>query len=493
MELIKKHLNKFNTILIAANAAVLVIFTCLLAITTKQDHYYPVNDDEHVYINSARMFSENTCVLAPTSIEGKRSSIGKTHWYGPVFHVVYGSIFKIFGSGKFVFLWSNYIFLMLAIVVIYFFQTTLTKKLLFGFLILSSYAAFPFVLTFFPEPFIIFITICAIWCYSRVKGRNSLLLFIAVIMLATLVRVTFSFFFVLVFFLRSDMVSLKLWQKILFAFVTFLWGVVVFKFFCAPAQVQVLKSAMNFDSRFVQTLIGNLTLNIQTLYKYLFFSPFGLVPLLTFPICYILIFTSRPNSSDQRVIKYGALCLTTLSVIIFLSFYTVDIFFFEKQLIIFYIFLIYSLIQLSETPKFLFLINFIVFLPFSYAKVREHIKDRIENAIVMKKDYPKLAAFDSCVSYLKFSKKYNNLVLLDLNNGCYPRNSLLGNLTFKVQNTCVSYMTSLSSINDKSLVDLLNNNKVKPDYVITTDLLKGDDHFWTLRKTSNCFNLYEVR
>lgn len=493
MELIKKHLNKFNTILIAANAAVLVIFTCLLAITTKQDHYYPVNDDEHVYINSARMFSENTCVLAPTSIEGKRSSIGKTHWYGPVFHVVYGGIFKVFGSGKWVFLWSNYVFLILAIGVIFCFKITLTKRLLFSFLILSSYAAFPFVFTFFPEPLIIFLTLCVVYMYSRVRDRKTLLVFMAVVMLASFVRVTFSFFFVLMFFLGRNEFNLKLEQKIIYSLLIFLWGVFVFKFFCAPAQVQALKSAMNIESSLIQTIIKNLTLNIKTLYKYLFFSPFGIVQLLSFPVYFIFILSLSPRSSVQRNTKFAALALVVLSVLVFMSFYTVDVFFFEKQLIIFYIFLIYSLIQLNVTPKFLFLLNILVFMPFSYAKVKVHVKDRIENATAMERIYPKLSGFDSCISYLKFHKKDQCILLLDLNNGCYPRNFLLGNLTFKVQNTCVSYMTSLGSINDKSLVDLLNNNKVKPDYVITTDLLKGDDHFWTLRKTSNCFNLYEVR
>ena len=166
-------------------------------------HYFLKHEDEAIYYGCAKLFASTNSVQAAGCNVEDVSPVGRINWYGPGFHVVYGTLFKIFGPSPIVFTWFHFLLALLSLVLIMKIPVAMELRITFALAFALSQQFISYIFTFFPETLVLFFaTILTGLLYyqstdENVKNRRlASSLFVALCFIFSLCRITFVFWLV---------------------------------------------------------------------------------------------------------------------------------------------------------------------------------------------------------------------------------------------------------------------------------------------------------
>src|ERR1700722_13462018 len=119
-----------SKVLLRLNACFLFLLLLFVAYAFYRHRYFIVEEDEGIYYNSARLFSETSSIKAFDCIDENVSKIGGTCWYGPMYHLLHGSIDRVAGIHNYNFLVFNLVCLASIFLPVYRSRFTYNTKLL---------------------------------------------------------------------------------------------------------------------------------------------------------------------------------------------------------------------------------------------------------------------------------------------------------------------------------------------------------------------------
>jgi hypothetical protein len=451
--------------------------------------YYLSNEDEITYFSSAKLFSETNSLKASCCINESRSKIGEFNWYGPSYHIIFGSITYIFGNSPSVFIIFNYFLFLLSIFFISKFNLEKKLKKMFIVLYLCSYASFSYVFTFFPETLHLTMIITLLLVYSYTPKRNNILLFIGLVLLFSLIKYTFILF---IFLTIPDILSKKK-NKIIYmsiSILSFFLIFIYFKFFTAPAFAKGLKliHGESDSNGIITTLINVLKNGYTNLYTFFNKSTISLSIISVFLLIIttsLVVITKKIYRTNLKLFSIYFLAISYF--LIYLFFYTSDTFFFEKQAIVIIPILIFFLVNSAEDLSIYYSIFIFLFLPFSLMKTKNNINDRrnsFHQLALNKNKIDQLQTIFNGISINPNKKEIN--VLIDYSAFQIFNNLTLSFLPVSINKTPILYTTNINCSNKYEL-----HNKIKVDYIISKEIINNDDY--TLLKNNATYNIYSIK
>src|SRR5204862_3209014 len=128
------------------------------------------------------------------------SKVGMMNWYGPGYHVIYGSFQKILGDSPSLFIHLHFAFALLAAIGIYLMPMPVGPKLLATNIIVFSQQFTAYIFTYFPETVHILFAVILINILLRIYQANDsrnrsrlVFMFVTLVLIVTIVRVTTIF------------------------------------------------------------------------------------------------------------------------------------------------------------------------------------------------------------------------------------------------------------------------------------------------------------
>jgi hypothetical protein len=444
--------------------------------------YYPVYEDEMIYYNSAKLFMETNSTKAFTCINEQRSAVGEYNWYGPSYHIIYGGIAKLFGFNQNMFIVFNYILFILTISISFLINTTLRNKLLFTAILISSYSAFTYLFSYFPESLQIFLTIILLVLYSRIDvSKKYYYAFIGLVLLFSLIRYSTVFWIFSILFNENIKQTLRV--RIILSFLVFSLVIIWFKFFTAPAYVVGLKDVHGSVN---MGIIGIIKSAIINGYKnYILFFNKGNFQMISVLLIFIVV---SYNFIIKKIINnlsiFGLFIICVLAFLVFIFFYTALPVYFEKQTMFIFPILIYCLIKTEYNLKLLLMISIFLFFPFSWFKMEENKNLRIISKISLKNNIKLEKDLEGIFNGIHVKKnKVEINVFLQYNDFSELFINYLGSLPVSKGKTPVLYTVNL---NEK----IKFYNKIKLDFIISKHYLKNKRA--RLIKKGDYYYLYKV-
>jgi hypothetical protein len=357
--------------------SLLVIFFCSSTFFIFQSDIYPFCQDDTIYFNAARQFSDNQTMYGSTIINFEYSKIGEFNWYGPGYHLMYGipSIIFGFNDGKtslllHVFLWT----IIIALLMHKFPKHRLTLCIL---MIASPFYYYHF--NFYPVIVNTFFTTISFLIMVKItedkeKNKLSLILsFIFSILFGAFLRITHVFSFALLYCRAITKRKFLLLSVCFILLIGLTW--LYQTYFCAPMffsadeTIKLLtdRNFLSFGIIFIQNFIHHS-------YDYFKMNEIHDIQLwLTLTISIIApLFLSKKKFENIRPIYLGLLIMNLAYIIVLLALYTGRPVYLNKQLIILlpanFIFNIVYIIQ-TKLHKNIFLFINLLFFPFTLAKI----------------------------------------------------------------------------------------------------------------------------
>jgi hypothetical protein len=483
----KIKINSFQTIKLLFIVFVVALTVFFLFTQVFDGKYFPENEDESIYYNSAKLFQETNSLKSPTCNSELRSKIGDFHWYGPGYHVIYGSFVKIFGFSNPNFIIFHFILFLLSIASVFFIPISLNQKLSFLVIFLSSFAAMPFIFTYFPESINVLLSLILMILYLKGNTKSQYLyIFIFTVLIFSLVRSTLIFWIFAILF-NSKILS-GFWKRILIVVVVFIFGIVCVKYLSAPTHISGFKEIHNSESTFniSNLVIGvkeNLVKNIKNIYHYLFNHIFGLFSLFSFLFLVIASIHTymfeKDNQNKQKI--FGILFFTSLTLISFILLYTFDVFFIEKQIAFLVPGLIYIVINGNNKLSFILMIFVFMFFPFAFSKAKKNIEQRRESYVNVSKFNNQVDSFQSFVNHI--NPKYSEVNILYLYNEYeLPKNLITCFLPLSKNKVPILYTQNIIDLDKPDSLKFQTHNLIRIDYVLSKNMLKLD---WLDLKYSN--------
>ena len=219
-------------------AAQLLLLSYLFFSAIGDGRYFVAHEDEVINFCSAKLFSETGSVQAEGCITEDVSRIGRMNWYGPGYHLLYGSMRNIFGDSPTLFIQLHFVFALLTVLLVFFLPVAVESKLLIANALIFTHQFTSYIFTYFPEALHLLLALVLILLLisihrSKAGERNRYVtLFIIMVLLLTIVRVTTIFWLAALIGL-SESRSMAL--KMTFVFMAGLFMTLLYmKVFTAP-------------------------------------------------------------------------------------------------------------------------------------------------------------------------------------------------------------------------------------------------------------------
>jgi hypothetical protein len=454
--------------------AVIFLVTYLFIYSIHDGQYFPIQEDEATYYNSARLFYETNSVKAVLCISENRSPVCECNWYGPFYHIIYGSIAKIIGFNKTYFIFFHYLLFMISLILFWFLPLNKIKRLIFISIYISTYIAFAFIFSYFPENLCLVLSVILLLIFVRIqiKFNNLIYLFILLILLFSLIRITN------VFWIFSIVVFAKTFkEKIILSLVSILVFILVFVFmifFTAPSHVLGLSVIHNgeFTSpnilNAVIILLNNFIHNSMILFFKANSSVFLILILLIISFESIIYNLYKPIWILKKKIILGLLIVIFSTMFAEILLYTCEPFYLEKQIAFFVPLLIYIIILLKRNYKLVLLLSIFIYFPVSILKSKSLITEHKDfNYIIKdKKDYIKnLSEFSN---YIHNNKNEIN-ILWSYADFEIPNHMTCAVLPVSINNKPILYTTNLCSSSSNDTIKFKRYYKFNIDYILSKD------------------------
>jgi len=462
-----------NYILIAFILSMILIVSLLFWWSVSGGHIFPNYEDECTYYNSARLFYETNSLKAVSCINEQRSFIGQHNWYGPAFHLIYGLFAKIFGLNNYYFIIFHYLLFLVSLFLIFLLNLDKTKKLFFASIFLSTYVAYSFIFTYYPEAILIFITILLLVVHSNLdKSSKWLVVFIFLILISSFIRITNVFWIFSILFVAKSNISRKF--RIAIIGVVFLCVILYMKLFTAPvfwglAAFSTIHSQDILEIEIIKiatTTVSNIFSNLTSIYRN--FNPSVILVLVLIIIASYNLIKYRNRNNILSLV--GLFLVVISTYITLLSLYTTNPFFFEKQTAFLIPILLFIIVSCSRNLLIYLALSFFILLPVTMFKSVDNIKSRrffyskineyseLKDNVIKLKEYlePKNSEINILCSYSEYG---------------LPNSMIMCFLPLSVGNTPILYTTNI--VNDDSSPEekFKLHNHIRIDYILSKNRL----------------------
>lgn len=201
-----------NRVLKAINVICLIGLSILIWKAFQRNQYFVAEPDECIYYNSARLFCETGSVSAPVAVNGQTSVIGQCDWYGPMYHLLYGGVAKLFGFSIYNFLIVNILCFIGILALVYTTAFDTETKLYITAAFMSSYVFIAYMFQLYPEPVNLLFDTSLVLLLKKIydnqlkdiPNRKAIILYALLVLLFSTFRVSTVFWmFGLLAFSRS--------------------------------------------------------------------------------------------------------------------------------------------------------------------------------------------------------------------------------------------------------------------------------------------------
>ncbi|HTA83598.1 MAG TPA: hypothetical protein VK783_11705 [Bacteroidia bacterium] len=353
------------------------LFTALLLILTAysflHNKYYVAGEDEVIYYNGAKLFSETGSIRATECNTEDVSKLGQCNWYGPMYNIFYGSIARVFGMHNYNFLIINLAcFLSIVLLIAY---STLNQevKLLIICSLLALHSVITYIFTFFPETlellFSVILSLKLVDIATETKTKNkTILTYILLILFFSLFRVSTVFwvFGLLAFSKSVKDFLLKLGVGITCFILIYAYIVYFNAPFYGTSMGHIMHDKLGLGTiKFLIQKIGSNTIALFTR------NPF--YELLLIPVFLITVYSLY---TTKNKLMLCACIITIIYALVLLALYVPYTVFLNKQTACLFPLLLIAFFYTEKTNlKYIALILILLISPITYLKSARTIKE----------------------------------------------------------------------------------------------------------------------
>ncbi|MBU1720941.1 MAG: hypothetical protein KKA07_17885, partial [Bacteroidetes bacterium] len=339
------------------------------------------HDDEFNYYAAAKVFYETGSVKAPLCFMEDVAPVTGTSWYGPLYHILYGSLMRITGFHEHYFIIFNMVFLLLLGLLIAKFRIRKSDRITILALLAFSYPLLVYPLMFFPEIWILLMSAGLIWLLIRISNEDNQKIRIRLLIFYSVLAVVFVLFRITGVFWLFGLFPFAKTRKEKLVIGSILAGGLVFtmlymKYFTAPAFVMnmsVIGYLAEMDGPMAWiALTENISENLSTLFFITLKDPAAIMLLFLFAFAVIRAAFSRNK------LLIAALLISALYFSAIICIYVAYPFHFIKQTAVLLPLLITALV-VSEKRKGNLAVLFVlplIFFPWNVSEAKRETQLR---------------------------------------------------------------------------------------------------------------------
>jgi len=489
-----KHKESLLKLILAGLLLLFALLTCYVFLHGK---YRLAQEDEATYYNGARVFAETGWVRAARTNTETVSKIWQCDWYGPMYHIFFGSVDKIAGVHDYNFIITNLICFMLIIALVMRASFTIEQKLLIICSLLSLHYIVGYIFTYFPQTVeLLFATILTLLLrqlfYLKPESKEykkKYLLYILLVIFFSLFKVTIVLW---IFGLLAFSVSKKdFLQKLGIGIGCGILIYIYMLYFNAPyapktGMAQITQGALGFRTIFF--LIKRLAENILV---YCTHNPFydnfqGIIFLIAIYSCAV----------TKNKLLLAACIISFLYYIILTTLYLIAPFYFNKQTACLYI-LLFIAFYTATAPvsRYAMFSLILLFSPITYFESYSLAKERKEMAIQNDMAKPFISQIEQLKNKIEGGKERTVLTLYKEFDDKIPFEVFETNLPAATTDRFPILFTYNFSNNIKVdgnnpyELNFVTKGKIHIDYILSKYPLKIDST--SLTYSCNSFYLYK--
>lgn len=475
-----------------AIAGFLLLFVVLVGYAFFNGKYFVAEEDETIYYNCARLFSETGSVRATECNTENVAKVWQCNWYGPMYYLFYGGIAKIAGIHNYNFLLTNIACLVLILLLILKADFSTEIKLLIICSFLTLYSMIGYVFTFYPETLEILFAVILTLKLKKIAidtgSTRKIALYILLVMFFALFRVSTVFW---VFGLLAFSQSRKdFFKKLGLSLACFLLIYLYLSYFNAPVFTGGLAHIMNDKPGLAVLvyLVRKIAWN-----AFVFFSRNPFYDLLQIPVILVAVYSWFISKNRFML---AACIISIIYYIVLLTLYVPYSFFLNKQSACLYPLLLVAFFYTDTSKlKYLTLGLLLIFSPISYLKAAGLIRAKKQAAIENEKAAPLISQIDQIRSKIEGGKPRTILTLYREFENDLPYSVLSCNLpasTTDKQPILYTYNFPIDRQEGSVFKNELNfqtHGKLYVDYILSKHALSIDST--TMVYSCNLFYLYK--
>jgi hypothetical protein len=390
-------------------AAFALLFLILMGYAFLNGSYHLADEDEAIYYNGARSFSETGSVRATECNTENVSKIWQCNWYGPMYTMFYGSIAKIAGVHNYNFLIANILILAIIMVLIMRANFEHETKLLIVCSFLALYAFVGYAFTFYPETLeLLFAVILAlklkVISAETKNNQKQTALYVLLVLFFALFRISTIFW---VFGLLAFSKSVKdFFIKLGIGIICFLFVYIYIRYFNAPFYGSTMALVMN-DKLGLDTITLLLKKIVSNFYFFVTQNP--IYELLMLPV---LAITAYSWFMSKNRLMLAACIISLIYFVALFSLYAPFSFFLNKQWACLYPLILIALYNTDKVNlKYIMLLLLLVMSPIAYIKAAGLIRERKRTAMESEKTQPMVSQFEQIRNKVEGGKPITILTL----------------------------------------------------------------------------------
>ena len=449
-------------------AAQLLLLSYLFFSAIGDGRYFVAHEDEVINFCSAKLFSETGSVRAESCITEDVSRIGRMNWYGPGYHLLYGSMRNIFGDSPTLFIQLHYAFALLTVLLVLFLPVPVENKLLIANALIFTQQFTSYIFTYFPEALHLLLALVLILLLifiQRSKGaaeRNRYVtFFIIMVLILTIARVTTIFWLAALIGL-SESRSTAL--KMTFVFMACLFMTLLYmKFFTAPPYAgEMQKIDQLYEFNVVGFVLKTLSAMVRNTYTLVTSGSVSVYFLLT-----LMLLTAGRwwKSKDQFLL--ASLLVSLVSMAALMAFYSSHPWYLLKQSAVLVPLLMVALMLSAGSSRLkygILVVSLVTFL-FSFQDIRDIIRERRDAFTRVQDSQPFVVALQQLPQFI--TEKRAVIILW-----CYNEYDFGGAtealLPFSTNDhQPIMYTTNIIGPDEKSEVKFKLHHKLKVDYLLS--------------------------
>lgn len=428
----------------------------------------PSDFDESNLFCGVKQFYYTGSLKAFNCINEDRSFIGGYSWYGPFINIIYGSIVKVFGFSNSIFFYINFLSLIISL----FISTLLFKnkrdKIQYLYVFLSSFLI-SFVFVYFPENFVILLSLILLLVYTKIKSFKSVVFFSILILCFSLIRITLVFWIFSILFFSNKLISIKI--KITIFTSVFTLILIYIKLFTAPSSISGLGDIHGTSSFDFSNTITHISKNFYTNIYRLFDRA---NPSIIFFMYSLILLSSNYffNFKKKRLKNFALYLVVLITFLIFLTLYSSYWYFFEKQISFVLPIIFYLIIKdfSINYKRYYIIICLCLFLPISITKLRQNAIDKKNAYNQNQKDFSVISNIFSFKNKIDLKTKKEITILFKRDDFEIESSRLMSLFPVSFKNKPIMYTSNIGISEDENRIFKLHD-KIQIDYIISSKKL----------------------
>lgn len=449
-------------------AAQLLLLSYLFFSAIGDGRYFVAHEDEVINFCAAKLFSETGSVQAEGCITEDVSRIGRMNWYGPGYHLLYGSMRNLFGDSPTLFIQLHFAFALLTVLMVFFLPVPVENKLLIANALVSTQQFASYIFTYFPEALHLLLALVLILLLIFIHRSNGpgernryVTLFIIMVLILTIVRVTTIFWLAALIGL-SESRSTAL--KMTFVFMAGLFMTLLYmKFFTAPPYAGEMQK---IDQLYEFNVMGFVVKTLKAMVRNTFMLVISGSVSVYFLLALLMMAVVRWWKTRERFLL-ASLLVSLVSMAALMAFYSSYPWYFLKQSAVLVPLLLVALMLSAGSTrlKYGILVMSLVSFLFSFQDIKDIIRDRRDAFTRVQDSQPFVVALQQLPRFI--TEKRGVIILW-----CYDEYDFGGAtealLPFSTNDhQPILYTTNIVSNDEKPEVKFKLHHKLKVDYLLS--------------------------